>query len=181
MNKNLVLAATICVYINIIFGIISLKTANAAEEILLLKFICKPGGATLTTGSQRYTCPVTLKYSINEQDRSVGYLKIFPVSITWSSGAHKKTNQIIAYLKNGLNQEFNITRPKYPGLDIDEEAEAQNDSSNEQENSDNDQIACHLKYQMLAFGCSTMRGPMSGINSMNCMSEIYKQEARECN
>ena len=89
---------------------------------LYVDYMCNPEGATLYQDNVAVgTCPTRLHYQITDADRAQGYKLLKGTTATWVSGASISTPApIIANLKNGLQQHFNLERPRnVAGYDTD--------------------------------------------------------------
>jgi hypothetical protein len=88
---------------------------------LYVSFSCTPRGSTLYQDAVDIgSCPTTLQYKITEQDKANGYKLLKSITSFWVSGTSISSPEIMAYLKNGLRQEYHFDRPRnVPNYDID--------------------------------------------------------------
>lgn len=108
-------------YTLIFIGIISLATlSGCTSNQVALTVYSNPSGAVIHTasGTAGYS-PATLYYSISDNDRKQGYLRINWIGAKWVSGASSIQKTLTIPLSRGNNQSFVLQRPNVKGYATD--------------------------------------------------------------
>lgn len=101
-----------------------LLVGGCAKTKVSITYRSDPEYATLyeVPGKRMGTCPVTLIYRVDAEDRLRGTMSVRGVKARWVSGAETVYSLITVDLSNGYKQQFTCVRPlEAPNAEIDAE------------------------------------------------------------